>query len=257
MFTQPYADSKPAVLTEDQSVAARRELNQMLSALSYLSQSLAAGAEVDRNLIYNILYVSESRLADLGTMTGVSTDSAEIQKNRNASLRTANYRVRELERQLGAGMSVAQTKHAVRHLCEKLNKWWREEGLGLVSDAHFDSWGTLYATLSCTLFGNHKLLDSNTPVSDTANHEAWCQSLESQGFVLAGNEKRDGHLVANDANYDALMNMVHRALPSAKCRTIKTRHNRDSNGLIIEDVIIYIDDLQDVSALPDVSEVPN
>lgn len=249
MFERPYAQAEPVILNEDQSAVVRREINGMLSALHHLGQMLEPGKPVDRNMVYNVLFVSESRLAQVGTITGVETDSAAEKERRHADLRKANTRVRELENQMGNGESTEQTRHAVAYLSKKVQTWWRRSGLGHVHDVTFDSWGNMRVALSCTLFGPHSLMDSDSPVSDKAQREAWLESLKAAGFVLAPGRGRVGDLVACDASLQALEHQVKSAIPSAKFHRASTRRGRDG-VLVYSDVTFYVENLDDIKALP-------
>lgn len=249
MFERPYAQAEPAILDDDQSAVVRREINGMLSALHHLSQSLAPGQPVDRNLVYNILFVSESRLAQVGATTGVETNSAAEQARRHTDLRKANMRVRELENQLGSGESTEQTKQAVAFLSKKVQAWWRRSGLGHVRDVTFDSWGNMRVTLSCTLFGPNSLMDSDTPVSDKVQRAAWLASVEAAGFVLAAGHGRMGDVVACDASREALERLVKGAIPSATFHKASTRHGR-GGAMVYSEVTFFVENLDDVKALP-------
>lgn len=249
MFERPYAQAEPVILNEDQSAVVRREVGSMLSALHYLSQMLEPGKPVDRNLVYNILFVSESRLAQVGTITGVETDSAAEQARRHADLRQANTRIRELENQMGSADSTAQTRHAVAYLSKKVQAWWRRSGLGHVRDVTFDSWGNLRVALSCALHGQSSLMDSDTPVSDKAQREAWLESLRASGFVLAPGHGRVGDLVACDASREALAKLVKGAIPSASFNRASTRRGR-SGVQVYSDVTFFVENLDDIKALP-------
>lgn len=253
MFERPYDDAEPAILSEDDSAVVRREISQMLSALHHLSQSLAPGEPVDRNLIYNILFVSESRLAQVGTITGVETNSAAEQTRRNTDIRTAHQRVRQLEAQLGAAVTPEQTKLAVANLSRRVQAWWRNSGLGHARDVTFDSWGNMLVTLSCSLFGSTSLIDSDTPVSDKTQRAAWLSSLEAAGFVLARGHGNVGHIAACDASRQALETLVKRAIPSAQFQRISTRNGRDG-VLQISEASFYVGNLDDLNALPAVVE---
>jgi len=249
MFERPYAQAEPVTLNEDQSAVVRREVREMLSALHHLAQSLEPGKPVDRNMVYNILYVSESRLAQVGTITGVETDSAAEQARRHADLRKANMRVHELENQLGSSESTEQTKQAVAFLGKKVQAWWRRSGLGHVRDVTFDSWGNMRVALSCTLFGPTSRTDSDTPVSDKANREAWLESLKAAGFVLAPGHGRVGDVVACDASLKALERLVKGAIPSATFHKASTRRGRDG-AMVYSDVTFFVENLADIKALP-------
>lgn len=249
MFERPYADAAPIILNEDQSAVVRREVNEMLSALHHLGQMLEPGKPVDRNMVYNVLVLSESRLAQLGDITGVETNSAAERARRHIDLRTANMRIRELENQLGSGESVEQTKHGVAYLGKKVQAWWRQFGLGYAKDVTFDSWGNMRVTLSCMLSGPTALRDSDTPVSDKAQREAWLASLRAAGFVLAPGHGRMSDVVACDASREALERMVKSAIPSASFNRASTRHGR-GGALVYTEVTFFVEKLDDVKALP-------
>ena len=193
--------------------------------------------------------MSESRLAQVGTITAVETDSAAEQARRHADLRKANTRVRELENQLGSGESTEQTKQAVAFLAKKVQAWWRNSGLGHVKDVTFDSWGGMRVALSCTLFGSDSLMDSDTPVSDKTRRDDWLRSLEEAGFVLAPGNGRTGNLVACDASRAALERLVKGAIPSATFHRASTRTSR-GDVMIFEEVSFFVENLDDVKALP-------
>lgn len=248
MFERPYGSAPPVQLNEDQSAVVRREVTGMLSALHHLAEMLAPGQLVERNLIYNILFVSESRLAQVGAITDVVTDSAEEQSHRNAALRTANERIRELERRIGSEVAAQHTKHAVAHLSDVIKSWWRASGLGSVKDVTMDGWGNMKVTVSCMLFGNTTMLDSNTPVSDKAARVAWLKSLEERGFVLTAGRSNVGHLVACDASRDALVDLITRAIPSAEFLSIGARCGR-GEAQILSEATFCIQNLDDVQAL--------
>lgn len=99
MFERDYETAAPVVLDEDQSAVLRREVGSMPSDLRYLVQLFLPGTPVQRQLIHSILYASDSRLAQLSTITGVETDSAAERGRSYVEIWKANVRVHELERQ--------------------------------------------------------------------------------------------------------------------------------------------------------------
>lgn len=253
MFERDYETAAPAVLNEDQCAVLHREVSGMLSALRYLAELCEPGKPVQRQLIHSILFTSESRLAQLGTITGVETDSAAERDRRYVEIRKANMRVHELERQLGGAVTAEQTKQSVAYLISKLNRWWRHEGLGLVREAALDTWGGLTVTFSCSLFGATRLTDSNSPVTDKSDRVAWLKSLEARGFVLAAGHGNIGHLAACEASRDALVRLVKDTLPSAQFQNIKTTIGAKQIAVVSE-ARVYIHNLEDVEALQDAEE---
>lgn len=252
MFDNNYASAPPVVLGEDDSAVVRREVQAMLSALHHLASLLAPGHSVSRQLVHSILYVSEARLAEIGQLTKVETDSALDREQRHARLREANQRIHELQQQLGGAVTADQTKQAVAVLVDKLQAWWRHKGLGHVQEVAMDTDGCMRVALSCMLFGNTVLTSSSTPVSDKARRQAWLQDLQSRGFVLAESTTGLGSIQACDQSRQALMQLIKEALPSAYFQQMTTQHSR-SGVPVIRDIRFYIADLEDVSALPDVS----
>lgn len=252
MFERNYATAPPVVLGEDDSAVVKREVREMLFALNHLATSLAPGQPVDRELVHSILYVSESRLAEIGKLTQVETDSALEREQRHARLRAANLRIHELEQQLGGAVSADQTKQAVSVLADKLQAWWRHKGLGHVQEATTDSYGSLRVVFSCTLFGNTALTGSKTPVSDKTRRQQWLESLEQQGFVLESNPNGLGNLRACDQSRQALMRLIRETLPSAFFQGLTTSNSR-SGVPVFREIRVCIDRLEDISALPDVS----
>lgn len=250
MRTNPYDEAEPVVLTEDASAVARRELQQLSSGIRYLHDMLLPGMPVNRDFIYNVLYVAEARLTQMGQITGVETDGANAIADRMKALQTANARIRELEAELGKGASPAHAEQSIKYLCEKLAAWWRKDGLGFMRDATFNQYGNLRVTFSCTLFGSNNSMLSETPVTDKERHSQWLNSLELLGFELMdGHTARGHHLTLSDKNRVALMAMIQRSLPSATLHSINSHHSK--NGLRIQDITVYIENLNDVLALPD------
>ena len=253
MFERPYHNAEPVVLDEDQSAVVQRELKEMMSALHYLTQLMVPGKAIDRELVYNILYVSEARLAQVGAATGVETDSAAERERRHAGIRTANERVRELERQLGGESTAEQTAQSVALLTRKLNGWWRHEGLGHVRSAVVDSCGHMSVVLSCMLFGSTALTNSDTPVSDKARREAWLASLTERGFVLHPGSGSVGNLVDCDSSRNALVSLVRAAIPSARFQGTESQTSRKET-LVLREIRFYVTNLEDIAALPDLAE---
>lgn len=250
MFEQNYTNAPPVVLSEDDSAVVRREVQAMLSALHHLASLLAPGQAVSRQLVHSILYVSEARLAEIGQLTQVETDSALDREQRNTRLRDANQRIHELQQQLGGAVTADQTKQAVAVLVDKLQAWWRHKGLGHVQEVTMDTDGCMRVALSCMLFGNTVLTSSSTPVSDKARRQAWLQDLQSRGLVLAESKSGLGHLQACDESRQALTQLIKEAIPSAFFQQLTTQHSR-SGVPVIRDIRFYINNLEEVSALPD------
>jgi hypothetical protein len=241
--------SSPRILNEDQREVTLKHLKEAAYACQTLHGMLAKSAEVP-DISKDVLSVAEFRLADAGKALGIETDGAQDIAERYVKLRAANDRIRELEAQLGAGASIAQTVAHLKHLGKVLNNWWDQEGFGHISNMRFTEHGSLEVKLSCHLFGNFRLIDSDTPVSDKTAKAQWFQELRDRGYDLVDEDRngRDMALMDSPATRDTLFALLRRNFPSV--RISETSNHCDSSGvMLLKDVRVYIHDLEDIAAL--------
>lgn len=234
-------------LTEDQTAVALRTISDAQLGLATLAEFLKKDHRLEHELARNILYLGESHIAQLGTLLGVETDSAKDKEERYGELRAANLRIRALESQLGKEQSPETVQMAIRQLTQTVYAWWRHEGFGHISEIHFGEYGCT-VRFSLSLFGNFRLTDSPTPISDKERRRAWHDALAARGFVIAM-EDRDAVLVDCDASRTALMDFFAQRLPSAKVRALVNRY-REPTGFELVDAEVYIRNLADIANLP-------
>lgn len=240
-------DHAEITLTEDQKAVALRTIRDAQFALATLSEVLQKGRPLEHELARNVLYMGESHVAELGTLFGVETDSAKDKAERYTKLREANARVHALEQQLGKEQSPETIQLGVRSLAQNLYAWWRHEGFGHISEIHFGEYGCS-VKFSLSLFGNFRLIQSSTPISDKERRRLWHEELKARGFVLA-KEERDMVLVDCEASRTALMDFFAQRIPSATVRSLVNRYRKPS-GFELVDAEVYIRDLADIAALP-------
>lgn len=233
-------------LNEDQLAVRARLTQDIQHAVGALAALTNAKGELLQENAVSCLKLAEFKLAELCKLIGVETDDFD---ERFAKLRAANGRIRELEARLGAGQGPTVTQASLKVLDKQLNEWWDREGFGHISDIAFGAYGCK-VTFSCSLFGNFRLTDSPTPVSDKERRAQWHADLEQRGFVLVDDD-RDKALLDCDATRAALFDLVRRRLPSA--RIIKLdNHSRgqgDSIGFILTSIEMFIRDIEDIAQL--------
>jgi hypothetical protein len=242
------SDAAETILDADQHALAMKALRNMNGALSTIHSQLAAGNTLDTELTSNVLYVSEHYMADLGKAVGISTDGAKEITQRNAMLREANGRIRDLEHQLGGAMSPEMAQMQLKNLYEQLARWWKLEGFGHTAEVSFGRYGC-QVELSCHMFGDFSILDSKTPVSDKDRKKLWHEQLVARGFVLCDKD-RDLVVVDCEGSRKTLLDLFSMRLPSAKVISFKNHNIRGASGFSLDSVKIYIENISEIASLP-------
>lgn len=239
----------PLKLSPDQAAVAMRELRLVLSELLHLGQ-LVDGGTATRNEASMLLGLAEHRISDTGKALGVPTQTEEQLKRRSEGERMANERVTQLEMQIASSMTSEQSQLSVKSSMDKFESWWRQRGLGLVSDVAISRHGNLQAELSCTLFGDFHLVNSNTPVSDKEKLQQWHSSLRERGFVLGPSSSGIGEVIDCDASREALSRMIVSALPSAEVFEYLSHATPRGKHMVLRHVKVRVRKLADIDNLP-------
>lgn len=245
----PFAGQPPLELSRDATAVLQREIQDMGSTLGTLFALVGGTVPVSAELVHSSLHLLESRLAKLSTTFGVPIDTAAEKERRHLELRTANLRIRELEKQRGQSVSAQDTTMAVRALCERFTAWWAKDGLGYVSEVRLSAYGALEATLSCRA-SSMVFSMSDTPDSDETDLAQWHNRLRERGFEFY-QEPGDDDLVLidSDKNHALLNELIIGSMPSSIIR--KTTCNRSRTGIyLMQDMEILVRQLSDIEQLP-------
>lgn len=246
---------KPIDMTEitlhpDQKAVAWRHIKDAQLALATISSILSGGTMPQGAGLYKTaISLVEHRMADFGKLLGIPTQSEADIEERHATVRAGNIRIRELEAQLGKEQSPEFTKMGLKLLDERINDWWKLEGFGHVSEVSFGAYRCT-AKLSCHLFGNFSVTQSDTPISDKERKVQWRQSLRDRGFVLTDGD-RNISVLDCDASRKTLMDLIRKRLPSAIITNIENGRC-EGDHLIMRDVEVSIPDFGEILALPGV-----
>lgn len=241
----------PLMLSADDRAVVLREIKDAQFALATVAEQLTEEElPINRELTVNCLQMCEFRLDKIGTKLGIATDSAARLEERHARLRTANLRIHELEAQLGQAQPPEATQLSLVRLTELVQRWWQADGFGHTSEIHFARYGT-EVEFSCHLFGDFRLTDSPTPISDKERRAQWHANLKAQGYVLTQVDpaSRDLAVVDCDASRKTLAALFATHLPSAKIQSVKNRNNRDGD-FVMDSVTVMIRNLADIANLP-------
>jgi hypothetical protein len=240
------ADLPPLKLNPDNATVALKKVRDIQGALAAIGDGVKSDQGLNVELARNVLFVCEHNMADLGKLLGVETDSARDIAQRNAMLREANTKVHELEKKMGAAQSPHDVQAGIAHLAGCIEKWWRYEGFGFVSDFEFGKYGA-NVKLSCHLHGHFRLLDSPTPLSDKEAKEKWLEHLAESGFVLAKN-RGEVVIVDCDQTRATLQKLIQARIPSAH---IQAYENQGGAAVImLRQVKIFVKDITELANLP-------
>lgn len=239
-------DLPPIKLNPDNAQVALKKVRDIQSALAAIGDGVKSDEGLDASLARNVLFVCEHNMADLGKLLGVETDSARDIAQRNAMLREANTKVHNLEKKLGAAQSPEDVQAGIKHLAECLDKWWRYEGFGHVSEFEFGKYGAS-AKLSCHLFGHFRLLDSPTPLSDKEAKAKWYEHLAATGIVLTKN-RGEMAVVDCDQTRATLRKLLAERLPSAVIQSFENQGGE--NTVMLRQMKIYVRNISELAGLP-------
>lgn len=239
-------------LTADQTAVALRHILELQQAVGTIAAALKGSSMfpdgLNKELAENALKVSEYQLSDLCQTLGVETHGTREREQRHADLRKANGRIHELEELLGKRQGPEVTQSALKNLYAQLNSWWDLEGFGHIGDVAFQEYGCT-VKFSCALFGDFRLIGSDTPVSDQERKALWLESLRERGFVLV-QEDREWEIQDCDASRAVLCQLITERIPSASVSRIENFHRRTTNSFTMRSVEVYIRNIADIAQLP-------
>ncbi len=237
-------------LDADQRAVAANTLRELQMGVNVLAQTFRDQGLLPAQLTKSVLSVAEHRIADLGRLAGVSTNSEADIAARSASLREANLRIQELESQVGAQTGAATLAEALSHYAQRVEDWWEREGLGYVRSFSFGRHGQLELELSCTPTGGFLLSShSETPITDAQEKALWLRTLAERGFVLLEGTTLDDCAVKDcDASRECLLALLTRALPSASVTEFRQLRHR-KGGFALRSVKLYVRKLTDLDSL--------
>ena len=235
-------------LSRDKNAVALRQIRQIREAVGTIFGIIQDGTAINAELATNCVKVAEFELAYLCKTLGIETDSAQERDQRYVQLRQANERIRELEAQLGNVQAPEVTQMSLKQMAEQLRLWWRHEGFGHVSDMAFGEY-VCKVNFSCSMFGDFRLVDSDTPVTDKERKACWYDSLRERGFVLIEDD-REWALADCDASRQALCELFKSRLPSSKVFKFDNVQRHRVDGFVIRGAEGYIHQIADILSLP-------
>lgn len=238
-------------LDADSRAVLLREIREQVSGFGFLVSLLSDGKAISRQMAHSVLYMAESRTAQMCKLTGTELDSAKEREERYVRIRSLNEKIRELKEELGKSGSVSQTAAHLKMSYDTLYEWWRRDGFGHISEFAVNQYGCMDVKFSCMLFGDFRVIDSSTPVSDKERKRLWFESLRARGFnVREDPSDRDLVLVDCDQNRHALGRLFSENFPSAEI--LETTSHRSSRGefMVLKDVRVLFREMQEVIDIP-------
>lgn len=203
---------------------------------------------VDPDYAKTLLSVVENNMAAISKHLAIATQTQSDIDERHAKMRSANLRIRELERQMGEACPIDFLAKSIGVLDCQFRHWWRTFGFGHVNKFSLKEFGAKIS-LSASLYGRRSSLFSATPVSDKENQVLWLNSLVSQGYSITGlANQKDKELIDCDKNRELIGNLIADRFPSARIISITNYCNQDNIAIVI-DIKILIRDIREIHQL--------
>lgn len=242
-------EEKDIKLDADKQAVALKTIKDVQFALHTLGESLKSENGAGEDSVRTILSLCGFHLSDLSKLTGVPTQTAAEVEQRHAEIRAANMRVHELERQLGEASPDDLIQPGITRLEQLLNRWWKYEGFGHISEVDFGRYGCKIK-LSCSLFGDYFIVNSPTPVSDKERKKLWHAALREQGYILV-NPRNGDDLAVEDCEQSrkTLTTLIKSRMPSASIRTFGN-HSTRNGEMTMDYVELFVRDITDFATLP-------
>lgn len=141
------------------------------------------------------------------------------------------------------------TTEILTELREKLDNWWKNEGLGWASEVKFYP-NACEMELSCTLDWDIPDRFSREGQGERESYAQWHAHLESLGIRLHhAPSDYETWVVDCDSSREALIAIIKKALPSAVIRRIHN-HRYDNLGRRLHKVTLFARNLAEITALP-------
>lgn len=236
-----------AVPSADQLAVALKALTDGRMALGHLQEYLSKDGKVPRDLVKNILYVTDAALKDVGKTLDVPIETDAEREDRNARLRAANQQIHALQAQIGQAVTAEAVQYALERLGRRIDAWWDRHGFGYISEMGFSKYGHCSMKLSGNLTSFRSSM-SDTPVSDRLTRVQWIARLKERGFVLDESEPGHESVVDCDSNRELLVALITSTFPSAKVTGFSS-HAQRSGVFCLRDISVFIYHLSDVYAL--------
>ena len=233
------------VLNPDDKEFVLKQLTKTYSALSVL-YDVVKEDRAKRDLIDNVLGVSEYQLADLSKRLDYEGTLNKQIKERHAAIKAANVRIRELEKQLGSNRPLDGLEQQIKYLHDIVAEFWQSQGFGrYIKGFSVGPYGVLKLKLTFSI-GKVGSSFSDTPVSDRKTHHEQIESLQNQGFELLMENNQDHEMKNSDTNKEKLINIIKTRFPSAIISRINAHSMGLNQDMYIRMIEVHIRNLTDL-----------
>lgn len=238
------------VLNDDEKEVVMKSVKDAHFALQQLFSWLGKDSLTDE-MSETLVSVVDYKVADIGKILGVDTNSKEKVEEKHAEIRTANLKIQELEKKLGANAPIEGLKEQLKELSDLFNKWWKKDGFSYVKNIQFTEYGRFEAELGVS-FHSFSSSFSKTPASDRLTRAEWIQSLKDKGYQLYEKEKgSDIELLDCPENRKLIEDEIEERFPSGEVYNWDSRRILDAPGRLYQILSIKIDiqDVREIKAL--------
>lgn len=205
--------------------------NHIMFVLSYCKDKVVNKTLSEKE---NEMYLSllESYTSDILEIMGYDKKLKNDIRERSKSLREANLKIRDLEKQLGQKVSMSDIVYGFEAYSKEIKDWWKEEGFISFKPFSLTNNKVIEVDLSLT---PHKEYNSMFKSNIESENEKLKEKDEINFKKLS--EKYDFSnfkLVDNDKNRNLLFSVILNKFPNVIFKELKTSKNKDGTGYITD-----------------------
>ena len=235
--------------TTDEKAVLEREIKSAYHALSTLLDWVKNDG-LNEEMKESLPYLVDSYMSKVKEVLGFTGKESDRSKEmKKAVMMQYQKRIQELEEALKDTAQISGLSETIKVAFNKVNKWWKEEGFGYISEKAITDNGIMKMELQFSL-SNFLYTYSDTPESDKDLLNNKIFELKQKGFQFA--PKRNGReleVLDNDNNRSIIMAMVKEAFPTAKVWEFRNVISNPGSHIILRGVTFGIYDMAEVEAL--------
>ena len=218
-----YNDDTKVILSQDEQKAVLKNINKMMSSLGFLRE-LTKDNNLVNNNVWSCLGINEHLIADISKSLGYDSIIAKEIEERHKEIRDANTRIRELEQEIGQGVSSDAVVGALRLYEDIFRAWYKTEGFDYVSCGYYQTGitGEFSARMD---FCEECEYPNNDVYLAMWKENSGAQKKSDDGWDIRKGQFESGEMLDTENNKAKVTNLISTAFPNARINSFEARRN--------------------------------
>lgn len=236
-------EKKLIVLDADKKAVTDKCMKDLSFAMGNFVNYLNEGT-LDEEFAATLLSNAQLNITQIAQRLEIPTESARESSLTRQLNQDRNERMAEMERDLASKSDVGSAIAKVKALFEETEKWWQQSGLGGWLDSpsvgkHGGMEFNLWVVLDKMNLGY-----SDNPVSERQSFERQMEKLQTDGWKLSKEGKREFALIDCDHNRQKMVALIRERFPGCIIRHWETRRtSREGDEFMINKVGVFFRDV--------------